>query len=151
MTERKGRKELVELSLTLVAVSSIANAVERDLIDLEEAAWSQSVQERPERSSRKQGWALSDVGDPRAKTALRELDRTAAAFLAAARMTRNLFVGGPAAPHLPGSDLGDETGAGAESELRYLIEKQRQRQARGEYTPNRVEDQLHVPGSRRRG
>jgi len=150
VSEARGRRELVELDKTLLSVSELAEGVRRDLVDLEEAAWSQSVSERPERSSRKQGWALSDVGDPRAKLALRELDRTAAAFLAAARQTRNLFVGGPGAQRMLGSDLGDENGQGAEAELTRLLKARDRRRERGEYTPNRVEPQLHVPGSRRR-
>lgn len=148
MAESRGRKELVELSRTLIAVSVIAGQVERDLTDLEEMAWSQSVQERPERSSRKQGWALSDVGDPRAKTALRELDKAAAGFLAAARQTRNLFLGG-AGPSARSRDtyLGSD-GHGAQGELNQLTRAQERRRARGEYTPNRTEDQPKVPGSR---
>lgn len=151
MTESRGRKELVELDKTLALVADICPKLRADLVDLEESAWTQSVGEQPERRSRKMGWALTDVGDPRAKQALRELDRTAAAFLASAQQARNLFVGGSGADtSLRGTLLGGEDGSGAESEMERLRAAQRRRREAGIYTPASTEPQPNVPGARRR-
>lgn len=151
MAERRGRKELVELDRTLAAVEDITPKLRADLVDLEESAWSQSVGEQQERRGRKQGWALTDVGDPRAKLALRELDQAAAAYLAAARKTTNLFLGGPGANSaLRGTLLGSEDGSGAEAEHRRLLDAQNRRRGRGEYVPTATERQPPVPGGRHR-
>ncbi len=149
--EPRGRKELVELDKTLSAVSDIVPKVRADLIDLQESAFSQAVGERPERSSKKLGWAHVDTGDPRAKQALRELDHAAAEMLRVCRAARNLFVGGSGAnTALRGTLLGSEDGSGAEAELQASLAAQRRRNGRGEYVPNRSEPQPNVPGARRR-
>lgn len=151
MTESRGRKELVELDKTLALVAAICPKLRADLIDLEESAWTQSVGEQPERRSRKMGWALTDVGDPRAKHALRELDRTAASFLASAQQARNLFVGGSGAnTGLRGTLLGAEDGSGAEREMQDILAAKRRRRERGESLHASTEPQPNVPGARRR-
>lgn len=148
VSEPRARKELVELDKTLAAVEDLTPKLRKDLIDLQEMAWSQEVAERPERSSRKQGWALSDVGDPRAKRALKELDKTAFAFLNAMRQTRNLFVGGPGPNTMARDTFLGTDGHGAQGELNQLQRAQERRRARGEYVPNRLEPQPKVTGSR---
>lgn len=138
----------MELDRTLAAVEDITPKLRADLIDLEESAWSQSVGEQQERRGRKQGWALTDVGDPRAKLALRELDQAAASFLAAARKTTNLFLGGPGASARARDTFLGSDGHGAQGELNQLERAQARRRARGEYVPHRTEPQPKVPGSR---
>lgn len=152
MSEQRGRPELVRLDNALAYAADDIMRTRKNLMDAEEMAYAAHVGERGRRAPGfGHVYLYWDVGSKEAKQALSELDGACITFRSAMNKLNNLFLGGPSAPHLMGSDLGNEDGSGAEAELSRLRAAQQRRRERGEYVPNRIEDQPHVPGSRRRG
>lgn len=141
--------DLNELRRGLQTIPTLAALTLQRLEDLHTLAYDRHVGERGEGRSTRQQWYLDDIGERQAKDlwrrALKTTHNTIVELSAVCIAIDTLLNAGELPDNtMRGTTLGDaETSATAE--LANLLKRQRARNERGDYTPNREWFQPQVP------
>lgn len=137
----------------LVAILARARALDNVLQDVHSLAYDKPSTQPGEGRSGEDGMTFDTLsldarGKQRARRALAELERFSLKFSKEIEVQYaaiySLFSGPGANDKLRGTTLGNDKGHGASVELKQLINKQRDRKDRGEYTPSPSEEQPEI-------